>query len=40
MPENTGFMIAAYIIVGILYGGYAAWLLLRGRRETQDVRRI
>jgi hypothetical protein len=29
MPENTGFMIAAYVILGVLYVGYAAYLLLK-----------
>lgn len=32
MPENSGYMIAAYVVAGILYGGYAAWLWIRGRK--------
>ena len=31
MPENSGFMVAAYVVVAVLYGGYALWLLARGR---------
>lgn len=27
MPENTGFMIAAYVVLGVLYVGYAGYLL-------------
>lgn len=29
MPDNQGFMIAAYVILAVLYGGYALWLLKR-----------
>jgi hypothetical protein len=29
MPENTGFMIAAYCVLGVLYVGYAVYLLLK-----------
>ncbi len=32
MPENTRYMVAAYVIVALLYGGYSAWLLWRGRK--------
>ena len=31
MPENSGYMVAAYVVVAVLYGGYALWLLGRGR---------
>lgn len=31
MPENHGYMVAAYVALAILYGGYAVWLLVRGR---------
>ena len=30
MPENDNFMVAAYVILGVLYGVYAVWLLWRG----------
>ena len=33
MPENTNYMIAAYTIAAVLYGGYALWLLKRGNRR-------
>ncbi len=33
MPENTGYMIAAYFVAAVLYGGYAVWLLARGRER-------
>lgn len=32
MPENSGYMVAAYVIAAVLYGGYALWLLMRGRK--------
>ncbi len=31
MPDNQGFMVAAYVVLGVLYGGYAVWLLRRRR---------
>jgi len=33
MPENTGFMVAAYVVLGVLYSGYAVWLVWRGRKN-------
>jgi len=27
MPDNTNYMIAAYVVLGVLYLGYALWLL-------------
>jgi len=33
MPDNGGFMVAAYTVAAILYGGYAIWLWRRGRRS-------
>ncbi len=32
-PENGGFMIAAYVVVGVIYLGYAVSLVLRARKE-------
>ena len=32
MPENRGFMVAAYVVAGVLYVGYALWLWNRGRK--------
>ena len=32
MPENTGYMIAAYTIAAVLYGGYALYLLVKGKK--------
>ena len=31
MPENSGFMAAAYIAAALIIGGYVASLLLRAR---------
>ena len=31
MPENSGYMEAAYVILAVLYGGYAVRLWWRGR---------
>ena len=31
MPDNSSYMVAAYVVAGVLYGGYTLWLLLRGR---------
>ena len=31
-PANGGYMVAAYVIAAVLYAGYAAWLLWRGRK--------
>jgi hypothetical protein len=33
MPETGGYMVAAYVVAGVLYGGYAVWLLLKGRSK-------
>ena len=33
MPDNSGFMMAAYITLGVLYSGYAVWLVARGRKR-------
>ena len=32
MPDNRGFMVAAYVVAAVLYGGYALWLWSRGRK--------
>lgn len=28
-PDNSGYMVAAYIILAVLYGGYTVYLLRR-----------
>ena len=38
MPENTGYMIAAYVILGLLYGGYTLWLVGRGKKDGERPR--
>ena len=30
-PDNSGFMVAAYTVLGVLYLGYVVWVLGRGR---------
>jgi hypothetical protein len=34
-PENTGFMVAAYVIVAVIVVGYAVSLLLRIREQRR-----
>jgi hypothetical protein len=33
VPDNSGFMVAAYVALGVLYCGYAVWLVARGRKR-------
>lgn len=33
MPENTGFMVAAYVVAAVIVVGYALSLVIRLRRE-------
>ncbi len=33
VPQNAGYMIAAYIVVGVILIGYALSLYLRARRS-------
>jgi len=35
MPENGNYMIAAYILVGVILFGYALSLYLRARRSLR-----
>jgi hypothetical protein len=35
VPQNGGYMIAAYIIVAVILGGYALSLYLRARRSLR-----
>jgi hypothetical protein len=32
-PDNGGYMVAAYIVVGVIYLGYALSLVVRARKE-------
>jgi hypothetical protein len=34
-PENTGYMIAAYVVAGLVYAGYAWSLWRRADRERR-----
>jgi hypothetical protein len=36
MPDNGGYMIAAYVVAAAIYLGYAASLWRRGRRALRD----
>ena len=33
MPDNSAFMVAAYVVAGVLYGGYALYLWRRGKTK-------
>jgi hypothetical protein len=35
VPQNAGYMIAAYILVGVILVGYALSLYLRARRSLR-----
>jgi len=30
-PDNGSFMTAAYVVLGVLYAGYTAWVWRKGR---------
>jgi hypothetical protein len=32
MPDNHGFMVAAYTVAAVIYLAYAVWLLRRGKK--------
>ena len=34
-PDNGVYAVAAYIAATLIYGGYAAWLLVRRRRLSR-----
>lgn len=34
-PDNGSYLIAAYIVVGVIYGGYTLWLVRRGKRAAR-----
>ena len=36
-PDNRMFMVAAYIVVGVIYGSYAVSLFLRAREERRKT---
>lgn len=31
MPDNGGYMVAAYVIAAVIYAGYALWVLKKDR---------
>ncbi len=33
MPDNSGYMVAAYVVAAVLYGGYTLYLWRRGGRR-------
>jgi hypothetical protein len=35
VPQNAGYMVAAYIVVGVMLIGYALSLYLRARRSLR-----
>lgn len=35
VPQNAGYMVAAYIVAGVLFLGYALSLYLRARRSLR-----
>lgn len=36
LPQNAGYMIAAYIVTGVIVVGYAIALLVQARRARTD----
>jgi len=40
MPQNAGYMYAAYAAAGIIYGGYALSIWWRARRITRRDRPV
>ena len=38
MPENTSYMIAAYVVTAVIYVVYAGNLVVRARRALQGRR--
>ena len=36
LPRNAGYVIAAYVIAGLIYVGYFARLWVRGRRVSRE----
>lgn len=40
MPENSGFLYAAYVAAALIYGGYIATLWLRVRRARSRARSL
>lgn len=32
-PDNGSFLVAAYVVAGLVYGGYTLWLVRRGARR-------
>ena len=34
VPDNSAFMVAAYVVAGVLYTGYALWLWRRGKKGS------
>jgi hypothetical protein len=34
-PDNGSFMVAAYVVLGVLYGAYAVWVLKRGMDDRR-----
>ncbi len=38
--KDVGYVIAAYVGSGLLYGGYTLWLLARERRQEAKTRGV
>jgi len=36
MPDNSGYMIAAYIVAAVVYLSYATSLMIRARRALRE----
>lgn len=35
MPENSGYMFAAFVVAGLVYGGYVVSLVMRARAMSR-----
>jgi nucleoside recognition membrane protein YjiH len=36
MPENSGYMVAAYVVTAVIYLGYTGTLWLRAKRAVKE----
>jgi hypothetical protein len=39
-PQNAGYMVAAYVVAGVILVGYAGWLIRKAKRVLSDEGRV